>query len=114
MADIANDSLSAVVHMHMLDPYVLFALAPFPRQGFDLEGVRPVTLVSVACDGAARTGDQFEQDNIRHSHMGCKHRLDLVFRPHAIDHGKGGVECKLIGTTGTKIVVQRMILGRLP
>jgi hypothetical protein len=39
MADIANDRLSARVYMHMLDPDLLFALAPFPRQGFDLHGV---------------------------------------------------------------------------
>ena len=38
MAHIANDSLSVGVHMDMLDPYVLFALAPFPRQGFELHG----------------------------------------------------------------------------
>ena len=77
MADIANDSLSARVHMHMFDPYCLLALTPFPRQGFDLHGVGahelgcqvaediqsfdPVTLVSMTCDGAASSGDQFEQ-----------------------------------------------------
>jgi hypothetical protein len=38
MTDIANDCLSARIHMHMLDPNVLFAFAPFPRQGFDLQG----------------------------------------------------------------------------
>jgi hypothetical protein len=39
MAKIANDSLSAGVHMDMLDPYFLFALAPFSRKGFDLHSV---------------------------------------------------------------------------
>src|SRR5262249_39508868 len=39
MADIANDCLYARVHVHMLDRYVLLALAPFSRQGFDLHGV---------------------------------------------------------------------------
>ena len=74
MADIANDSLSARVDMHVLDRYVLFALASFPRQGFDLHGVgahefccqvaenvQPfdaVTLVHVACDRATSAGDQ--------------------------------------------------------
>jgi hypothetical protein len=57
-------------------------LSPCPRQGFHLQRVRAhksirqvaehvqpfdaVTLVSMACDGAACTGDQFEQDNVRH------------------------------------------------
>ena len=79
MAHIANDRLSAGVHMDMLDPYVLFPLAPFPRQSFDLfdvrahkfirqvaEPVQPsnaVPFVPMPCDGAASTGDQFEQDN---------------------------------------------------
>jgi hypothetical protein len=31
MADIAYDSLSARVDVHMLDCYVLLTLAPFPR-----------------------------------------------------------------------------------
>src|SRR5262249_15419454 len=86
VADAANDSLAAGVHMHMLDPYVLFALAPFPRQGFDLHGVRAhkfirqvaehvepfdaVALVPMVCDGAACTCEQIEQGNIRYSHVG--------------------------------------------
>jgi hypothetical protein len=31
--------------------------------------------------------------------MGCRHGLDLVFRPHAINDGQGCIECDLIGTT---------------
>src|SRR6266849_1229662 len=130
MADIANDSLSARVDVHMLDRYVLLTLAPFPRQGFDLhrvgahefgcqvaEHVQPlyaVTLVQVACDGATSTSDQFEQGDIRDSHVGRQHSFDLVFRPYPVNDGQGGIECELIGTTGTKIVVQRMVLGSLP
>ncbi len=73
MADIANDSLSARVDVHMLDRYVLLTLAPFPRQGFDLHGVGAhefgcqvaeyvqsfdaATLVEVTCDGATSTGE---------------------------------------------------------
>src|SRR5215468_9551305 len=68
----------------------------------------------MSCDGGACTGDQFEQENIRDSHMACQHRFDLVFGPHTIDHREGGVECKLIGTTRIKIEAQGMVLGRLP
>jgi hypothetical protein len=130
MADGANDGLSARVHMHMLDRYVLLALAPFSRQGFDLHGlgahefgcqvaedIQPfnaITFISMACNGAACTGDQFEQDNIRDSHVGCQHRFDLVFRPHPINDRQGGIECDLVGTTRTKIEVQRMVRGRIP
>jgi hypothetical protein len=130
MADGANDRLPARVHVHMLDRYVLLALPPFPRQSFDLHGVgahefgrqvaediQPfdaVTLVPMACDGAACTGNQLEQSNIRDSHVGCQHRFDLVLRPHTINDGKGGIECELIGTTRTKIEVQRMVRGRIP
>jgi hypothetical protein len=130
MTDIADDSLSTGVDVNMLDRYALLTLAPFPRQGFDLHGVgahefgcqvaeyvQPfdaVTLVHVACDGATSTGDQFEQGNIRDSHVGREHRFDLVFRPHPINDGQGCIECELIGTTRTKIEVQRMVLGRLP
>src|SRR5215475_9454862 len=74
--DIADDCLSARVYVHMLDPYVLLALTPFSRQGFDLHGVGPhefgcqvaehvqsfdaVSFVPMPCDGAACAGDQFE------------------------------------------------------
>ena len=67
----------------------------------------------MACDGAACTGDQFEQDNIRDSHVGCQHRFDLVFRSHPINDCQGGIECDFIGTTRTKPVILRVILGRL-
>ena len=33
MAEVAHHCLSARVYVHMLDPYVLLALAPFSRQG---------------------------------------------------------------------------------
>jgi hypothetical protein len=39
MTDIPNDCLSAGVHMDMLHPYLLLALTPFFREGFDLHGV---------------------------------------------------------------------------
>src|SRR5215471_19308326 len=113
------------MYMHMLDPYVLIALTPFPRQGFDLHRVRAhkfvrqvaehiqpfdaVTFVSMACDGAACTSHQFEQDNIRHSHVRCQHCFDFVMWPYSVNDGEGGIERKLIGTTGIKIVVQRMV-----
>ena len=67
--------------MDMLDPYVLFAFTPFPRQGVDLHGVRAhkficqvaehvqpfdaVTLVSMVRDDATSTDEQIEQGNIR-------------------------------------------------
>jgi hypothetical protein len=35
---------------------------------------------------AIQSGDQFEQDNIRDSHVSCQHRFDLILRPHAIDN----------------------------
>jgi hypothetical protein len=79
VADVADDGLPASVHMDMLHPYALFALASFSRQGFDLHGVRAhkfvcqvaehvepfdaVTLVRVACDSLTGTGNQFEQRN---------------------------------------------------
>jgi hypothetical protein len=92
MADSADDRLAARVHVHMLDRYVLLALPPFPRQSFDLHGVgahefgrqvaediQPfdaVTLVSMACNSTACASDQFEQDNVRHSHVRCEHCFD--------------------------------------
>src|SRR5262245_14556522 len=122
MADVPDDGLSASMYVHVLDSYVLFALAPFPRQHFDLHGVgahefgrqvaeyvepfNAVAFVPMSCDGGACTGDQFEQENIRDSHMACQHRFDLVFRPHTIDHREGGVECHLVGTTRIKIEAQ--------
>lgn len=75
------------VDVDVLDSHGLLTLAPFPRQGFDLHGVGAhksgcqvaeyvqsfdaVTLVDVACDSATSTGDQFEQGNIRDSHVGA-------------------------------------------
>jgi hypothetical protein len=81
------------------------------------EHVQPfdaVTLVYVTCDAAACTCDQFEQGDIRNSHVRRKHRFDLVVRPHPINDGKGGIECYFIGTTRKKFVILRMVLGRLP
>src|SRR5262249_52819262 len=79
-----------------------------------VEPFNAVAFVPMSYDGGACTGDQFEQENIRDSHMACQHRFDLVFGPHTIDHREGGVECKLIGTTRIKIEAQGMVLGRLP
>jgi hypothetical protein len=111
MVDIANDSLAARVDVHMLDRYVLLTLAPFPREGFDLHGVgahefgcqvaenvqpfNAATLVDVACDGATSSGDQFEQGDIRDSHVGSEHCFDLVFWPHPINNCKGRTSRKM-------------------
>jgi CHAD domain-containing protein len=76
MVDVADDRLAARVDMHMLDRDVLLALAPLPRQGFDLHGegahefgcqvaehVQPfnaVALILMASDAATCTGDELE------------------------------------------------------
>ena len=107
MADISDDRLSARMYMHMLDRDVLVALAPPPRQGFHLHGVRAhkfvcqvtehvepfdaLTLVRVAFDSAPGTGNQFEQRDIGDSHVRCQHCFDLVFRPHPRNDGECGI-----------------------
>jgi hypothetical protein len=66
----------------------------------------------MACDRTASTGDQFEQDNIRDSHVRCQHRFDLVFRPHPVNDRQSGIERSLVGTSRTKIEVQRVVRGK--
>ena len=51
------------------------------------------SMIRVACDSATSTGDQFEQGNIRHSHVSRQHRFDLVFRLYPSNDGQGGIEC---------------------
>src|SRR5262249_1273782 len=130
MTDVPDDGLSARMYMHMLDRDVLVALAPLPRQGFHLHGVRAhkfvcqvtehvepfdaVTLVRVACDNATRTGNQFEQRNIGYSHVRCQHRLDFIFRLYSSNDGQSGIERDLIRTPRTKTVVLAMVRGRMP
>jgi hypothetical protein len=52
-----------------------------------------VTLVLMAGNGSACTGEQIEQGNIRESHVGRQHRFDLVFWPHPVNNGQGGIKC---------------------
>jgi hypothetical protein len=46
----------------------------------------------MAGDGSACTGEQIEQGNIRESHVERQHRFDLVFRPHPVNNGQGGIK----------------------
>src|SRR6476646_8404990 len=68
---------------------------------------------SYLCPATAPRSDQFEQDNIRNSHVRCQHRLDFVLGPNAINNRQGGIECNLIGTSRAKTHVQRRVRGRM-
>ena len=73
MCHVSDNGFRTGVDVDVLDSHVLLALAPFPRQGFDLHSVGAhefgcqvaeyvqsfdaATLIDVACDGTTSTGD---------------------------------------------------------
>ena len=130
MADIANDSLSARVDVHMLDRYVLFALAPFPRQCFDLHGVgahefgcqvaehvQPfdaVTLVHVTCDAPrVRATNSSKAIFVTAMWAASIASISSFGRTPSMT-ARAALNATSSALPGLKPVILRMVLGRLP